>query len=131
MDLFSGDDPSLQIEDWLPGLQWVADWYAWTDAEYLLQLAGHLCSQALQEWNLMDSADKATLDSAVKSLKAQLDPGNKLVASPRFSSLISAGVGDSFKIYFTPGKAFLKWHMAKMTWVRTCIVWAITRRASL
>jgi len=87
VDPFSGDDPSLQFEDWLPGLQWAADWYAWTDAEHLLQLAGHLCSRALQEWNLMDSADIATLDSAVKSLKVRLDPGNQLVVSQDFRHL--------------------------------------------
>ena len=40
VDPFSGDDPSVQFEDWLPGLQRAADWYAWTEAEHLLQLAG-------------------------------------------------------------------------------------------
>jgi len=48
VDRFSGDDPTLQFEDWLPGLQRAADWYAWTEAEHLLQLAGHLRGQALQ-----------------------------------------------------------------------------------
>ena len=87
VDSFSADDPTLPFEDWLPGLQRAADWYAWTEAEHLLQLAGHLCDRALQEWNLLDSHDKETLDSAVASLKARLDPGNKLVASQDFHHL--------------------------------------------
>ena len=90
VDPFSGDDPSLQFEDWLPGLKRAADWYAWTEEEHLLQLAGHLRSQALQEWNLLDSSDKASLASAVKSLKARLDPGNKLVAAQDFRHLSQA-----------------------------------------
>ena len=53
----------------------------------ILQLAGHLHSQALQEWNLMGSADKVTNNSAVKSLKARLDPGKKLVVSQDFRHL--------------------------------------------
>ena len=90
VDPFSGDDPSLQFEDWLPGLKRAADWYAWTEEEHLLQLAGHLRSRALQEWNLLDSSDKASLASAVKSLKARLDPGNKLVAAQDFCHLSQA-----------------------------------------
>ena len=46
---FSGGDPTLPFEDWLPGLQRAADWYAWTEAEHLLQLAGHLHGRALKE----------------------------------------------------------------------------------
>jgi len=87
VDRFSGDDPTLQFEDWLPGLQQTADWYAWTEAEHLLQLAGHLRGQALQEWNLLDSHNIVTLDSTVTSLKARHDPGNKLVVSQDFHHL--------------------------------------------
>ena len=90
VDPFSGDDPSLQFEDWLLRLKRAADWYAWTKEELLLQLAGHLRSRALQEWNLLDSSDKATLASAVKSLKARLKPGNKLVAAQDFRHLAQA-----------------------------------------
>ena len=86
-DSFSGDDPTLPFEDWLPGLQWAVVWYAWTEAEHLLQLAGYLRGRALQEWNLLDSHDKVTLDSMVASLKVRLDPGNKLVASQGFCHL--------------------------------------------
>ena len=64
VDPYSGDDPLLQIEDWLPGLQRAADWYIWTEEEQCLQLAGHLHSRALQEWNLLDSKDIDTFDSA-------------------------------------------------------------------
>ena len=59
----------------------------WTKEEHLMQLAGHLRSRALQEWNLLDANDKSTLDSAVKSLQARLDPGNKLVAAQDFRHL--------------------------------------------
>ena len=60
VDPFSGDDPLLRFEDWLPGLQRAADWYVWTEEEHLLQLAGHLRGRALQEWNLLDDNDKST-----------------------------------------------------------------------
>lgn len=70
VDPFSGDNPLIQFEDWLPGLKWAADWYAWTEQEHLLQLAGHLRSRALQKWNFLDDRDKSTLGSVVKSLQA-------------------------------------------------------------
>ena len=47
-------------------------------------------SRALQEWNLLDSSDKASLASVVKSLKAPLDPGNKLVVAQDFCHLLQA-----------------------------------------
>ena len=82
--------------------------------EHLLQLAGHLHSQALQEWNLMGSADKVTNNSAVKSLKARLDPGKKLKI---FATYLSRR-GDSL---FHGWKRLLKWHMVKMTWMASNI----------
>ncbi len=39
---FSGENPEVRLDDWLPALQRAAEWNQWTEEELLLQLAGHL-----------------------------------------------------------------------------------------
>ena len=41
LDKFSEEDPTVRLDDWLPSLSWVADWYGWLEQETLIQLAGH------------------------------------------------------------------------------------------
>ena len=54
----------------------------------LLQLAGHLRGRALQEWNLLEDADKQTVEGAKKALKAGLDMGGILFAAQDFHHTI-------------------------------------------
>ena len=49
VDFFTGEDPEVQFEDWLPTLERTAVWNGWTDEEALIQLAGHLRGRALIE----------------------------------------------------------------------------------
>ena len=41
-----------------------------------MQLAGHLCVRALEEWNLIGHEDKTTCEATVSTLQLRLDPGN-------------------------------------------------------
>ena len=50
IDQYTGEDPEIRFEDWLPGLQRAARWNGWTDEETLMQLTGHLRGKALQDW---------------------------------------------------------------------------------
>ena len=52
VDPFTGEDPEMRFEDWLPSLDRAAEWNQWTPQESLLQLAGHLRGRAHQEWGL-------------------------------------------------------------------------------
>ena len=40
-----------------------------------MQLPGYLRNRALQEWNLLSGEDRSTYQSAVKALRAHLNPG--------------------------------------------------------
>lgn len=52
---------------------------AWT--EEIIQLAGHLKSRALQEWNLLRAA---LFTEAVEALRLRLDCGSKAIAAEDF-----------------------------------------------
>lgn len=62
VDSFTGKDPEVRLEDWLPSLQRAAQWNGWSE-EMMIQLAGHLRGRALQEWNLLDEEDLKSHDS--------------------------------------------------------------------
>jgi len=55
IDPFTSDNLEITVEEWLPSLQRAAEWNDWTENEILIQLAGHLWGQALQEWNLLEA----------------------------------------------------------------------------
>ena len=76
--------PRRAVEDWLPALQRVADWNGWSSGETLIQLAGHLRGRALQEWGLLSSHDKSTLDRAIWAFRGRLDPCSRALAAQDF-----------------------------------------------
>jgi len=84
VDPFTGDDPEIRFDDWLPALTRASYWNDWSLEENLLQLAGHLRGRALQEWDLLLDSDKNSWDRAVAALRARLDPGNKVMAAQDF-----------------------------------------------
>ena len=85
VDPFTGDPKGeVSFDGWLPTLERAAQWNAWTEAELLLQLAGHLRGRAFQEWNLMEDDDCQDYQRAVKILKERLDPGLRILAAQDF-----------------------------------------------
>ena len=88
VDSFSGENPEITIEEWLPLLQRVAEWNEWSEQEILIQLAGHLRGRALQEWNLLDEIEKTSLQCAVKVLQNRLEHGNSTIAAQEFRHLL-------------------------------------------
>ena len=84
VDVFTGENPEILLDDWLPALQRAATWNGWTQQEHLIQLAGHLRGRALQEWSLLDQKEKDSLDTAIASLRRRLDPGSKALAAQDF-----------------------------------------------
>ena len=93
-DPFTGEDPEVRLEDWIPSLRRVADWNEWSEEELLLQLAGHLRGRALQEWNLLDEHDKARWETTVQVLGNRLDPGSRVLAAQDFRHM-SQGTTES------------------------------------
>ena len=81
---FTGDAPYCTLEDWLPSLERAVKWNAWTEEERLIQLAGHLKSRALQEWNLLRPEDRASFTRVVEALRSRLDCGSKTLAAQDF-----------------------------------------------
>ena len=47
VDPFTGENPEIWFEDWLPSLNQASTWNEWMDEELLLQLAGLLRGCAL------------------------------------------------------------------------------------
>ena len=81
---FTGEDPNCTLEDWLPSLERAILWNAWTEEEQVIQLAGHLKSRALQEWNLLGTEEKSSFSRAVEALRLRLDCGDKTLAAQDF-----------------------------------------------
>ena len=88
VDPFTGEDPEIRFEDWLPALVRASQWNEWTSDEILMQLAGHLRGRALQEWGLLEDKEKSNWDKAVLALHARLDPRNKVLAAQDFRHTI-------------------------------------------
>ena len=84
IDPYTGEDPEVRFEDWLPTLNGAASWNGWSEEEKLLQLAGYLRGRALQEWDLLDDADCKIWAKATDALKARLDQGTKVLAAQDF-----------------------------------------------
>ena len=97
IDVFTGENMELHLEDWLPTLERASAWNNWTNEELLIQFAGHLQGKAFQEWNLMSAKDKEVYTSATQALKAHLDPGAKILSAQDFrhtSQRESESVGE-------------------------------------
>lgn len=84
VDAFTGETPEVRLDDWLPALQRAAEWNGWSQAELLIQLAGHLRGRALQEWNLLGRDERTAYGTAVAALRSRLDPGSKAMAAQDF-----------------------------------------------
>ena len=50
----------------------------------MLQLAGHLQGQALQEWNLLLEEEKENYERAIQTLKTRLESENWVIAATDF-----------------------------------------------
>ena len=84
VDIFTGEDPDVRFDDWLPALDRVSAWNGWSRQEILLQLAGYLRGRALQEWNLLSKEEQSEYGVAVKALHQRLDQGSLMVAVQDF-----------------------------------------------
>lgn len=84
LDPFSGESGDITLDDWLPGLERVAEWNKWTDEEILIQLAGYLRGRPLQEWNLLGKEDKTSYKAAVEVLRERLGYGSRVLAAQDF-----------------------------------------------
>ena len=98
IDPYTGEDPEVRIDDWLPALKRAASWNDWSEVETLIQLAGHLRGRALQEWNLLSETDRSTLDATVRALRSRLEPGSKAMAAQEFRHCAQK-VGESVSEY--------------------------------
>ena len=87
IDPFSGENPEVTIEEWLPSLQRAVDWNEWSESKILTQLAGHLRGRALQKWNLLDDIDKENWQCSIKVLQNRLEHGNSTTAAQEFQHL--------------------------------------------
>ena len=65
----------------------MSNWNGWISEETLIQLAGHLKGQALQEWNLLEDSGKVGWQEAAKVLQGRLEHGNRTMAAQEFRHL--------------------------------------------
>ena len=94
IEIFTGEDLKVRLDDWLPSLERAKMWNDRTD-ELMLQLAGHLCGRARQEWSLLDAEAKSSYTKAVKALRLRLDPGSRTLAAQEFCHTYQ---GDTEKV---------------------------------
>ena len=84
IEYFSGEDPAVTLDDWLPGLERAASWNGWSLDDKLMQLPGYLQGRALQEWRLLHQAEQRDYLTAIEALRTRLDTGSKTVAAQEF-----------------------------------------------
>lgn len=65
----------------------------------VLQLLGHLCGCALQEWGLLDAGIKKSYADAVAALRTKLDPSSQMFAAQEFRH--TSLVNDEKVAHFT------------------------------
>ena len=85
------------LDKWLPSLKHAAEWNEWDNVETMIQLAGHLKGQALEEWELIEDSEKQGWNEAVKVLQSQLEHGQHTMAAQEFRHLhqwATESVGD-------------------------------------
>ncbi len=84
IDSFTGEDPEMRLDDWLPSLQRASQWNQWSESEQVIQLAGHLCGRALQEWNLLENDGANSFAKMVQALRNRLEPQTRALAAQDF-----------------------------------------------
>ena len=84
IEFFSGEDPAITVDDWLPSLERASSWNGWSTSEKLMQLPGYLKGRALQEWRLLRQTVQWDFSAAVDALRSRLDPGSKILATQDF-----------------------------------------------
>ena len=89
VDPFTGEEPDLCFDEWLPSLERAWVWNDWIE-ELLLQLAGHLPGRALQESGLLDTDTKKSYNLEIEALHLRLDPGNQTLAVQDFRHIVQA-----------------------------------------
>ena len=94
IDPFTAEDIRITFDDWLPILERATIWNEWTSEESLMQLAGHLRGQALQEWKLLLPDEKANYQAAIQALRERLDPGNQTLVALDFRRHLSQKVNE-------------------------------------
>ena len=82
VDQFTGEQLDLMLDDGT--LERAVQWNAWSEAELLLQLTGHLRGRSFQEWNLIGESDLQDYSQAVKALKGRIDSGLRMLAAKDF-----------------------------------------------
>ena len=82
--LFTGEGSDELWDEWLSTFKGSAEWNNWSDAECLLQLAGHLRGKARQEFLLLDPSDKSTYTHAVTALSSKFNFGSRSLAAQDF-----------------------------------------------
>ena len=66
--VFSGEDPEIQMDDWLPSLERASVWNAWTAEEKAMQFVSYLSGRALQEFSLLRPDKKESFEAAAGAL---------------------------------------------------------------
>ena len=84
MELFTGKDPEVRLDDWLPSIHRASQWNGGSIEEQVKQLAGHLKCRALQEWNLLGEDQVQNYGEAVRALQERLDSGSSVLAGQGF-----------------------------------------------
>ena len=81
---FSAEDMDEHWDEWLPTFERAAEWNSWTDAERLIQLAGHLRGKARQEFSLLTPDEKSTFAKTKISMRGKLEVESKALAAQDF-----------------------------------------------
>ncbi len=114
IEFFSGEDPAVLLDDWLPSLERASLWNGWSPKDKLMQSPGYLRGRALQEWRLLQSTEQQSYSPAIDALRRRLDPGSKIAAQEFRHTLQQAGEG--VMDYIRHLEKIFQTHMGGTTW---------------
>ena len=81
---FSGEDPAVNVDDWLPSLERASTWNGWSMTEKVMQLPGYLKGRAVQEWSLLSPTAQQDYTAAIEAIRSRLDSTNRTMAAQEF-----------------------------------------------
>ena len=84
IQFFSGKDPAVTVDDWLPSLEPASAWNGWSVTEKLMQLPGNLKGRTLQEWSLLGQTVQQDYTAAINALRSRLDSTNRTMTAQDF-----------------------------------------------
>ena len=85
VDPFTGEEPEIRLDDWLPSLKRAATWNEWMERGAPSAAGGTpVVGVPYKSGSLLEEASRETYQTAVESLRLHIDPSSHTLAARDF-----------------------------------------------